>query len=1088
MFDSITRTIIEQATPLNGVNMERLPQELTAAYAKIVSFRVAEHDSDGFKAEVEKIERIGKTYLALLLSCRDEHFQSIAFVAASAYSLVASYRDEIRADVFDRDSVCPLCTSALLYIIADAVSDAAEVAIRIPDIEDTYSVHDRISQFVRKLALGKLFEITQAAIPIPFEGGTESLATTMLYEKCMRGTQELCWALLGEDFGSFDGALQTLRNAKQLSVEDISYAFGDSPLGNGIFSTFPGPFILSSLLSLAAEQLSFHSLINVPPPDDQYADQWNAQIKRLALTRPYIWPNHARAILDNGVLRPGISAVFSLPTGAGKTTLSNLKIASTLVGGGKIVFLAPTHALVQQVSDDLRNTFPDSTVKNAILDGEYVETEDVVLADIAVMTPERCLAFLMFYPAAFEQVRLVVFDECHILHAADWAHSYRASDSMMCLHRLFEHAPHADYFLLSAMIANSTDIAGWIEERIGRPCLAIQDEWKPTRQVKGCVVYQKNELDALAPILREDHIQAINKKPKPRKSPSAAAKRQLLVKPWAFFGLNQTWNTRHIVDYLALPISERTANLSANDYWRLSPNKNEVAATIASTLSEAGVNTLIFVQQIDHSQSIVKNIIKQLASEPIDFTEHERDLLVKIEEELGDLGISYVPQKGVAACHHGLLLKEERELAESLFQRADGVNVLAATPTLAQGMNLPAEAVILAGDERWDAEQNDQENLEAHELLNAAGRAGRAGHSAKGFVLVIPKRVVSLEYSDDGGASIGNEWTALRRRTFSKSDQCLTVVDPLEKLLDAVQSETISDEAAAHYLFRRMPFKEAQADTDNVRETLNRSLAAFVAKKKDQVEAFAVLAEATIQASQEIREFDGLEDANWMGALATEIGVDISSVNTVYAKLDELGANFSVYDYLDWAMESGLLTLFSRPESHAKIVKALTTKGERAKEDSHVVAFTRLVDGLKAWCNGATLQAVSEQILETGKTKAYCKNARQLAIRWAPDVAYALGSVARMYKYKCEAEGGAMPLCLATIASLVRHGMDSPEKLALLHIHEYQLTRPKTHQLYQDIAGEVPVIDTYAQFRDTLTAVSDAYERHLLDQFDGPQF
>lgn len=1084
MFDNITRAIIEQATPLNGVNMERLPQELTAAYAKIVSFRVADHDSEGFKAEVEKIERIGKTYLALLLSCRDEHFQSIAFVAASAYSLVASYRDEIRADVFDRDTVCPLCTSALLYIIADAVSDAAEVAIRIPDIEDTYSVHDRISQFVRKLALGKLFEITQAAIPIPFDGGPDALATTMLYEKCMRGTQELCWALLGEDFGSFEGALHTLRNAKQLSVEDISYEFGDSPLGHGIFSTFPGPFILSSLLAIAAERLSFHALINVPPPDAQQSDQWNELVKKLTRTRPYIWPNHARAIHDSGVLRPGISAVFSLPTGAGKTTLSNLKIASTLVGGGKVVFLAPTHALVQQVSDDLRNTFPDSTVKNAILDGEYVETEDAVLADIAVMTPERCLAFLMFYPAAFEQVRLVVFDECHILHASDWTHSYRASDSMMCLHRLFEHAPQADYFLLSAMVANTDDIAGWIEERINRTCLSVQDEWKPTRQVKGCVVYQQADLNTLQGFLREDRAEAVQAK---RRAPGVAVKRKLSIQPWAFFGLNQTWNTSHVIDYLALPISADETMLGTNRYWRLAPNKNEVAASLAKTLFEAGVKTLIFVQQIDHTQSIVANISGQVEAN-IEPTAPDQDLLLKISDELGSLDISYVPQGGVAACHHGLLLKEERELVESMFRRPDGIGVLAATPTLAQGMNLPAEAVILAGDERWDVEQNDQENLEAHELLNAAGRAGRAGHSAKGFVLVIPKRVVSLEYSDDGGASIGREWTALKDRTFSKSDQCLLVVDPLEKLLDAVQDESLSDEAAAHYLFRRMPFRDDHADADNIRNTLNNSLAAFVARKKDQAEAFRLSVEATVAASQEIRDFDAVADTPWMGALATEIGVDIDAVASVYGKLDELDPGYDVYEYLDWANESGLLTLFARPSSNADIVKTLTTTQERNQDDSHQVAYGRLVEGLKAWCGGATLVELSEHMLETARTRSRCKNSRKLAIRWAPEVAYALGSVARMYKYKCDAEDVAMPLCLATLASLIRHGMDSPEKLALLHIHEYQLTRPRTHQLFQDIATEVPLIDTYAPFRDVLKAVSDAHERHMFDDFDGPRF
>jgi hypothetical protein len=106
-------------------------------------------------------------------------------------------------------------------------------------------------------------------------------------------------------------------------------------------------------------------------------------------------------------------------------------------------------------------------------------------------------------------------------------------------------------------------------------------------------------------------------------------------------------------------------------------------------------------------------------------------------------------------------------------------------------------------------------------------------------------------------------------------------------------------------------------------------------------------------------------------------------------------------------------------------------------DNSDTLAYGRLIKGVKAWCSGSTLVELSEHMLETARTRSWCKNSRKLAIRWAPEVAFALGSVARMYKYKCDAENLAMPLCLATLASLIRHGMDSPEKLALLHIHEY---------------------------------------------------
>ena len=37
-----------------------------------------------------------------------------------------------------------------------------------------------------------------------------------------------------------------------------------------------------------------------------------------------------------------------------------------------------------------------------------------------------------------------------------------------------------------------------------------------------------------------------------------------------------------------------------------------------------------------------------------------------------------------------------------MFRRRDGASVIVATPTLAQGMNLPAEVAILAGTMRHD--------------------------------------------------------------------------------------------------------------------------------------------------------------------------------------------------------------------------------------------------------------------------------------------------------------------------------------------------------------------------------------------------
>ena len=56
--------------------------------------------------------------------------------------------------------------------------------------------------------------------------------------------------------------------------------------------------------------------------------------------------------------------------------------------------------------------------------------------------------------------------------------------------------------------------------------------------------------------------------------------------------------------------------------------------------------------------------------------------------------------------------------------------------------DLPAEVAILAGTMRHD--EDGREPLQGHEILNAAGRAGRAGHLANGTVLLIPEPPVAF--------------------------------------------------------------------------------------------------------------------------------------------------------------------------------------------------------------------------------------------------------------------------------------------------------------------------------------------------------
>ena len=71
-----------------------------------------------------------------------------------------------------------------------------------------------------------------------------------------------------------------------------------------------------------------------------------------------------------------------------------------------------------------------------------------------------------------------------------------------------------------------------------------------------------------------------------------------------------------------------------------------------------------------------------------------------------------------------------------------------ATGTLAQGLNLPAISVIIAGSRIGDPRGQDRREVQRRkfsQLLNAAGRAGRAGFANQGIVVAIPDKPVAFD-------------------------------------------------------------------------------------------------------------------------------------------------------------------------------------------------------------------------------------------------------------------------------------------------------------------------------------------------------
>lgn len=1091
MFDPQTANLIRNAPELGGLNRERLPEEFTKAFASIVSFRVrlggvvAALPAE-LTTKLDEFRRMAATFegMVALLPQRDDR-RSAAYVAAQAHHLLYLARrtlspNEAPQKLLREAAIASEVSALLLFLIANQPSDAMEMGRILTEIEmGGGDASDTLVQVLSNLASGRLAAIVDAANrdfgQLPPDSA--EAASEMLYRRILEGLGTLANAILG-GIESYREANEIFRGVQEIAVEVMPWPFqpvaGESLLTP--LSTFAGPHHLATLLIGITDLFEESSLSKVPPPPNIPSERWKELLKPIISERPFLWPNHIEA-LRQGFLDENTSAVVSFPTGAGKSTLSELKIAAALALDGAVIFLAPTHALVSQTKKSLSAMFPGIPVRDSLLvEDFYAETDEEIAphsAQIVVITPERCLALLSQAEGEFQAVRLVIFDECHLIHPNEQGQNRRSIDAMLCILHLAEAAPHADWLLLSAMMENAGDIAGWLEQLIGRRCIPLPLDWKPTRQARGCLVYDEKEILNLRAVLKqaETAARALGE----LKSPNAAVQKALKARPFSFFCLLQTWQTRSVQDYTLVPLLDATVPLSAalgkdeDDEplnWYLTPNKNKVAAHLAAQCVGIGLKVLLFSQDTRGVRSIADEISGLLgAKEQVALSKEEAVFFEVARDELGEDSAVLAPSSWAAA-HHALMLPTERELAERLFRRADGIGALAATATLAQGMNLPADIVVIVGDARFDRKTEAFLPLDAHELLNAAGRAGRAGHVAQGMVIVLPHSLVHF----DGQRKIGKAWMKLQEAVFSRTDQCLSIQDPLQFLLDKLTDASAREEPDVRYLLRRLP-PRIDTDADLPKRFLRRTLGAWFAKRKGTEKAFETTIERTLEIREALKSKQGLE--TWRDELSYRTGIAVDFIESLHHALLILPARPSTTEgwvrwFFGWVSEEkerlqAVLGHRFSPELWKSIEKADLFGG-------------RLADAVWAWMMAETFKQLNARTGGAGKKLGVCEYSRKFVLKMIPDLAFSAGLAARIRRKQLEEVGDTkMPLVLGTLALCIREGVAEPEIAALRAEKQHTvMSRQSLRRAWLRLQEFIEPRDAFESFGRTRKRVSTA--------------
>ena len=1083
MFDPVTASLVRRAPALPGLDPANLVDQLTSAYVDIATARLAlggasDTGAIDLNEIVRRMSRLADTYEGqIVLSLNPDLRHSTAYVAGSARQVIAQIGNltEVpdRTTRLDADVVGAEIAAALLFLIAERSSDASEAAKDIRAAGEKIAIRRALILALGRFCRGRLVEaadVNLASERISEQDDVEH-AADLLFREVLRGLIMLAQVGLGRlDATYIDIAQLIFQNVMDLSI-DVG-----EPLDGRTFapSIFAGPHHLAALLMQASEMLKSGTVVNIPAPSGADGSQWTQWLKTEATERPFLWSNHREAI-DTGYLDQGASLVMTTPTGSGKSTLSALKISATIASGKTVLYLAPTHALVGQIERDL-NGHVAGLVKAESIDEVTLDEIVQELPDLAVVTPERCFALLTFEPKLFRNVGLLVFDECHLLGvsrpATDTAPARvdrRGIDAMLCLLTFMTVNKTADYLLLSAMISNGGEIADWLNTVLQRPVISFDDKWKPTRQLRACVTYDASALARLESVI-----------------PSEPPPSEVVAVPYGLFSLASGWNPaardKLVVRAFAnAPLPLKVGKRGSN-FW-LTANRYEVAAKLADGFAQAGLKVIVFCESVPRCVSVAKTLNKGRARLAATLSAEQSESRDSIIAELGSQDAIYDAGFARAAVHHGELLPQERILVEELFRARDsGVSILAATSTLAQGLNLPCEVVILASMDRMDDSDPDESRrvpLLAHEVLNALGRAGRAGQTATGLSIVIPPYPIGCDVNTRR-VNHAEELAII----FAEGDQCLPLMDPITTLYDQIEIGGVSREEE-QYLLRRLSISlGTEREGVETFESLTRRSFGFHQRSKLNTNGAAIwLQTRKYELTAILASVTPPPSLPWQEELAAKSGASSAFIASLAESFS--AAPISSGDALAW-MSWLLSTLdvtstdfdaFLRPETLGRVFG-------RAHEKQPDVLTQRLVGLagvqmlLPLWFSGRPLRDIEGELakfiaLNEGIVKRptvadpKAKRARRFSLRLAPDLGFLCGVMNQVAIKIAEENGAPPPAMIGFLPQLVRRGFATPYHFAIYKDNTI-FSRPQVHQGFERLSPHIvpEADDDWAVIRD----------------------
>ncbi len=385
--------------------------------------------------------------------------------------------------------------------------------------------------------------------------------------------------------------------------------------------------------------------------------------------------------VNNYKVLAGDSLLVVAPTSSGKTFVGEMAAVKAIASGRKAVFLLPYRALVNEKFQDFTAIYGGSIGMTVIrCTGDYSDQASSFIKgkfDLAVLTFEMFLNLIVSNPATLNKIGLVVLDEAQFV--TDPSRGINIELLLTALLSARKRGVKPQLIALSAVIGDVNQFDSWLDLRL------LMTRERPVPLTEGVMDrsgrYQYQDVDG-------------------------SIKELQLLPPQV--------------------IQQR----------RDKPSSQDIIVPLAKKLIAAGEKILVFRNQRGAAQGCANYLATDLKLSPA----------TEAIQKLPNLDQSSASQllrtclAGGTAFHTSNLSREERETVESSFREPFGpVKALAATTTVAAGINTPASTVIIAEQEFLG---EDGRAFTVAEYKNMAGRAGRLGFSETGKSIILAENSI----------------------------------------------------------------------------------------------------------------------------------------------------------------------------------------------------------------------------------------------------------------------------------------------------------------------------------------------------------